>query len=182
MRLKGFKIKLFLIFTACFVAVLLPLTLYAVFPCKYKSEVYSIVDGTNIPPQLTFAIIKAESSFKKDKISSKGAVGLMQIMPDTANYVSKLFFGGEDFDLFCPKDNILYGVTYLLYLFKKFPDQTTALCAYNAGEGNVQNWLKEKAFSSDGKSLDKIPFEETRTYVERVTLYAKIYKVLYFLD
>lgn len=106
----------------------------------------------------------------------------MQIMPDTANYVSKLFFGGEDFDLFCPKDNILYGVTYLLYLFKKFPDQTTALCAYNAGEGNVQNWLKEKAFSSDGKSLDKIPFEETRTYVERVTLYAKIYKVLYFLD
>ncbi len=106
----------------------------------------------------------------------------MQIMPETANYVSKLYFGGENYDLYCPKDNILYGVTYLLYLFEKFPDQKTVLCAYNAGEGNVKTWLNEKAFSTDGKSLDKIPFEETRIYVKRVTLYAKFYKVLYFLD
>ena len=150
-----------------------------VFPKKHIAEIKSVCEDTKIPHSLVLAIIKTESSFESSKISSKGAIGLMQIMPETANYVADLFFAGEEINLFDVKQNILIGVTYLVYLYKKFDNIKTVLAAYNAGEGRVNDWLKNTQYSLDGKTLIAIPFEETATYVKRVLLYQKFYKFLY---
>ena len=88
----------------------------------------------------------------------------------------------NDFNLKNPKENILLGVTYIIYLSNKFDCQSTLIAAYNAGEGNVSNWLKNKAFSNDGKSLDVIPFNETKIYLNRVLTYKKTYEILYRLN
>ena len=114
-------------------------------------------------------------------MSKKGAVGLMQIMPTTKDYISTLYFAGRDFDLYAPSDNLLLGVTYLIYLGEKFKNEKTALAAYNAGEGRVYEWLKNINYSLDGQSLQVIPFKETAEYVEKVFLYRKFYKFLYGL-
>jgi soluble lytic murein transglycosylase len=153
---------------------------YTFFPKKYKDIVLSVCNNLEIDSNLVFAIIKAESSFDKNKVSKKGAVGLMQIMPQTAQYLSTTFFSGNSYDLYNPHDNILYGVTYLLYLTEKFKDEKTVLVAYNAGEGRTKSWLLEKKYSSNGQTLDVIPFKETRDYANRVTNYKKLYKLLYF--
>ena len=152
---------------------------YAVFPCNYKTQVITICNGTSVEPELVFAIIKTESSFKENKVSKKGAIGLMQIMPSTANYVSELYFGSKDFDLFNPNHNLLIGITYLSYLFDKFENKKTALSAYNAGEGRVFTWLLNNDYSTDGKTLNNIPFKETRLYVEKVFNRLELYKLLY---
>ena len=180
MRLKVlYKNLILFVFTACIILVCFALVIHAIFPRKYNKEVTAICDNVSISPNLVFALIKAESSFKKDATSQKGAIGLMQIMPDTASYVSDLFFAGERFDLYDEKDNIIIGVTYLLYLFNKFEDKKTVLCAYNAGEGRVYEWLQNHEYSYDGKTINYIPFEETKSYVEKIIRYEKFYDKLY---
>ena len=153
--------------------------MHAIFPKKYFTEVSSVCESTKISKNLVLAIIKTESSFDKDKVSSKGAIGLMQIMPSTATYVCDMYFAGESFDLKNQRENILIGVTYLNYLLEKFADKKTALCAYNAGEGRVLDWLKNINYSLDGKRIDKIPYKETSSYVKKVILYEKVYNLLY---
>ena len=114
------------------------------FPLKYAENVKTYAARYNLDESLVFAVIKAESGFDKDKVSPKGAVGLMQIMPKTAEYVSKEFFSGRKFDLTNPGDNIELGCFYLAYLAEKFDNRAEILAAYNAGEGNVKLWKKEK--------------------------------------
>lgn len=180
MLLKLLKAKILITFlSACISLILAIIGMRALFPQKYQADIESACSKTELSPTLISAIIKTESSFKKDKISSKGAIGLMQIMPDTASYVSQLYFGGVEFDLFNEKDNVLLGVSYLAYLFDKFEDKKTALSAYNAGEGRVYEWLLDKNYSSNGKTLDKIPFKETDDYVKKVIFYEKVYNLLY---
>ena len=176
---KKLKVKLlciilsvFTLATSCFALV------NTFFPRKYLSEISLLCEGLKIKPALVLAVIKAESSFKKDKISDKGAIGLMQIMPDTAKYISDTFFAGENYDLLSENDNLLYGVTYINYLYGKFPQTSVMLCAYNAGEGRVTSWLNKKEYSKDGKSLSNIPFKETENYLKKVNLYFKIYGFL----
>ena len=145
------------------------------FPLKYAENVKNNAARYNLDESLVFAVIKAESGFDKDKVSSKGAVGLMQIMPETAEYVSKEFFSGRKFDLTNPGDNIELGCFYLAYLAEKFDNREEILAAYNAGEGNVKLWKNEK-----GAPLTEndIPFPETKSYVKRVISYRKIYAVI----
>ena len=178
---KLFKTLILIIISAFVFTSVTVVGAYAVFPCKYKNQVFSVCSKTQIKPELVFAVIKTESSFNQEKVSKKGARGLMQIMPSTANYVSELYFSNQSFDLFSPNENILIGVTYLDYLIKRFCDIKTALSAYNAGEGNVDIWLDDKNFSSDGKTLNYIPFKETREYVKKVFQRVEIYKLLYKL-
>lgn len=167
------------IISACILTLITTVGIYAFFPCKYRDEVIKTCNNTPIAPDLAFAVIRCESSFDKDKVSKKGAVGLMQIMPTTGEYISQLYFGGINFDLYSPNDNLLLGVTYLSYLLEKFKDLKTALASYNAGEGRVLNWLSQKDFSLDGKKLTSIPFKETESYVNKVLLYRKFYKFLW---
>ena len=149
-----------------------------VYPLDYKKEVFESSKEFNLDKALVFALIKTESSFNKKAVSEKGAVGLMQITVKTAEFIAKEL-NVKEYDLYNPKTNIRFGCYYLKYLIKGFNNVRTALCAYNAGEGNVRNWLKNPQNSKDGKTLYKIPFKETREYVERIeksfAKYTKLY-------
>ncbi len=149
-----------------------------VYPLDYKKEVFESSYEFNLDKALVFALIKTESSFNKKAVSEKGAVGLMQVTVKTAEFIAKEL-NVKEYDLYNPKTNIRFGCYYLKYLIKGFNNVRTALCAYNAGEGNVRNWLKNPQNSKDGKTLNKIPFKETREYVERIeksfAKYTKLY-------
>jgi len=122
-----------------------------------------------------------ESSFKSDAESHAGAMGLMQLMPDTAEWIA----GKMDIDDFTSEMledeevNISMGCWYLAYLIKRFDGNTVhALAAYNAGPGKVDEWLENDSYTVDGQ-LTNIPYEETANYVVRVERAKKIYELLY---
>lgn len=145
------------------------------FPMKYKEEVFSSCEFCDIDKAVVFSVINIESHFNKNCVSSKGAVGLMQIMPSTAEEVAKQL-NLDSFDLTEPKDNILIGTYYLSVLIKRFENLETALCAYNAGPTNVKLWLLDKDKSDDGKILKEIPFEETKGYIQKFRQNFRYYK------
>ena len=153
-----------------------------VYPKKYEASVKKYARMYDIDEELIFSVIKAESDFDKSAVSKKGAVGLMQIMEDTAAWVSDRI-GISDFskdNLFLPDKNIEIGAYYLSYLLDLYDDDVKcALAAYNAGLGNVDEWLKDTQYSPDGKTLQKIPFPETEKYVKKAQRYIKIYELLY---
>ena len=151
------------------VAIVFSVVTFIVFPLKYKSEINAVAKETGISPALIASVIRAESNFNKNAVSTKGAVGLMQIKPSTAEYIAKLENYG-DYDLNNPSDNIKLGTFYLRYLFDKFGDLKTVIIAYNAGEGNVMRWL-------DGTDrLVTSPFSETNAYVQKVLNAMNFYK------
>lgn len=150
------------------------------YPLKFKNEIEKAAVEFDVGKELVASIINAESSFRKDVVSRKGAVGLMQILPETALWVS---LTNSNFEnkvekemLFNPETNIRIGTCYVKYLIKKFENLEVALCAYNAGEGVVSGWLKNNDISPDGKTLSKIPYAETKNYVEKVKKSLKIYE------
>lgn len=151
------------------------------YPLKFKEEIVDASQEFGIDKEIVASIINAESGFDEKAVSKKGAIGLMQIMPKTAEWVVSTNSSFEK-DLFCetslfePSNNIKIGTCYFSYLLKKFENLNSALCAYNAGEGTVLAWLKSKEFSTDGKTLFEIPFPETKKYVEKVNENIKIYK------
>lgn len=136
------------------------------YPLSYRDEINKNAKKYGIAPALIASLINTESSFNKNVISPKGAVGLMQILPSTAMYII-----GEEVNLFDAKINIAVGTEYLAYLYEKFEDITTALFAYNAGEGNVAKWLYEDGVSK----LTVCPFPETNMYVSKVLNGVKFY-------
>lgn len=119
---------------------------------------------------LALAVIKAESDFDARAKSKKGAIGLMQLMPDTANFVWLTMLGGKTMltenDLYEPELNVKIGIRYLEYLLSKF-DEKWAICAYNAGEGTVCRWI-----SGGGQ----VEYEETRNYLKKVNFYKTVYQ------
>ena len=123
-----------------------------------------------------FALIYAESEFKVDAISSKGAQGLMQLMPSTAKFIAKKCGYKGQIDLFSVDCNLTLGCEYIKYLQTKFSDERSLLCAYNAGEGVVSEWLKNAKYSLDGKTLTTIPYKETKNYLRKISFYKLKYK------
>lgn len=149
------------------VGILLLQALYL--PSKRERDVLDTVraasDEFGVPAPLILAVIRTESNFRADARSQAGAVGLMQLLPETFLWISEEKLA-EDLplaSLSSPAVNIRYGTYYLAYLTERFGDLRTALAAYNAGEGRVAEWL-------DGQSgtLETIPYPETRTYVDKV--------------
>ena len=154
----------------------LVIALRASYPRPYAETVRS----SGIPPSLVYAIIKAESNFNEAAVSRAGAVGLMQIRPSTAEYICRrqgMEFHAEK--LMEGNYNVSIGCMYLAYLLERFPDETAAICAYNAGEGTVRHWLTDKSYSADGNTLSQIPYPETRTYAKKVLDFRKIYEIFY---
>jgi soluble lytic murein transglycosylase len=155
------------------------------YPIKYDEIINEQSNIYNLEPSFVYSVVRAESDFDKDAVSSAGAVGLMQIMPNTFKWLIKLSKSDVNIDessLFNPNVNIHYGCYYLRILLDMYnQDKTKALCAYNAGMGNVDDWLDDKEKSKDGKNLDKIPYNETKKYVSNVLageyIYNKIYKL-----
>ncbi len=150
-----------------------------IYPLKYEQEVFEFSAEYDLPPALIFAIIKVESNFNKNAISSADAKGLMQITDKTGDYIAN-FLSVKNFDLFDAKTNIRFGCFYIKYLINRFNLLDTAICAYNAGEGNVALWLKNPQYSQDKKMLNHVPFYETRQYLKKIkksfTKYQKLYR------
>ena len=142
-----------------------------VVPFKYKNEIIEYSKEYGIKAEFVASVINAESRFDSQALSPKGAVGLMQLMFNTA----KSFYDGDNFDkevLLEPKENIKIGCKYLKYLFDKYNDEITVLACYNAGERVVSTWM------NGFKKLEKtqIKYKETLNYIEKVQKYEKIYK------
>ena len=138
-----------------------------IFPVKFHDQIETACEIYDVDQAVVFSLINVESHFNKNALSSKGAVGLMQVMPSTAQGLAKEIGVEGEYDLQNPDDNIMFGTYYISKLIDKFEILETALAAYNAGPTNVTNWLNDEKYSDDGSSLKNIPFEETKNYVER---------------
>jgi soluble lytic murein transglycosylase len=133
-----------------------------------------------LEPSLILAVIRTESSFRENAVSRSGAMGLMQIMPPTAEEMAR-YMGIENFapeDVWQPEINIAIGCFYLNRLVNQYGDIDLGLAAYNAGQGNVNSWLANPEYSKDGKTLDTIPFPETDNYLRRVARNQHIYNLI----
>lgn len=169
MKKKIFFIFIFSIIILFSISVIL---VTIMFPRKYKNYVTKQSKNFNLDEALVYAIIKTESDFNKKAVSKSGAIGLMQILPKTARWIALEL--GEDYNdekLLIPEINVKYGCFYLNYLFKKFDQTDIVICAYNAGEGKVLDWIE------NGKLNEKlIDYSETKNYLKRVKDYYKVYK------
>lgn len=153
-----------------------------IYKTDYSEYVYKYSEQNNIDPLLTFAIIKAESNFNRNIKSKSGAIGLMQLMESTAieqaEEVNEKIVVTES--LYNPEINIKIGTKYYAKLIKKYDNNTLlALAAYNAGIGNVDNWIKQGIIKEDGSDIENIPFKETNNYVRKIVRDYKIYQNLY---
>lgn len=150
------------------------------YPLKYAEIIENTADEMELPRALLFALVKAESSFNSDAVSEANAKGLTQITPETFSWLqTKTGESYEDEALFEPEISVYYGAWFLKYLLDEFGDEKTALAAYHAGRGIVKEWLLCEEYSSDGKTLDAIPYKDTAAYTERVLKMKNIYKNLY---
>ena len=150
-----------------------------IYPKKYSYEVEKYATEYNLDENLIYAVIKAESNFDANAVSRKNAKGLMQLMYDTALDVAKLI--GTEIDeekMLEPETNIKIGTKYLSILITKYGNIEVALAAYNAGSGNVDNWINEGIIKSDGSNIENIPFKETNNYVRIILRDYKIYSNL----
>jgi soluble lytic murein transglycosylase len=155
------------------------------YPVSYKDDIRVSATNYKVDPFLIAAIIRVETNFNPDKKSRKGAIGLMQLMPDTAQWiVDKADYADKTVhSLERPDVNIEVGAWYLNALYTQFNSNRIAvLAAYNAGPGNVRKWLQSGTWDGSLKNIDKIPFGETRHYVQRVNYYYNKYVKLYEED
>lgn len=154
------------------------------YPNAFEEEVLACAEKYELDPSLLMAVIHTESHFDASARSAAGATGLMQLMEDTfkwaqtrAGIPEEMQLGSDQ--LTNPAINIQYG-SYVLYLLKEeFSDEDVALASYNAGIGNVRDWLQNSAYSDDGTALKDIPFTETKEYVKRVRAAQTMYRRLY---
>ena len=149
-----------------------------IFPDEYSTLIEKHSNKYGVDIYTVFALIKAESNFNTDAISSASAKGLMQLTDETFLFCKSNI--NLESSIFNPESNIKAGIWYLSFLNKKFDsNEKNVLASYNAGTSNVRKWLENQKYSSDGKTLDKVPYAETHNYIKRVLSYRKIYYLLY---
>jgi soluble lytic murein transglycosylase len=150
-------------------------------PLKHEDIIRQQSRAKNLDPSLVAAVIFEESKFR-DQTSHAGAKGLMQVTPATAHFIARRT-GGTAFtteDLSTPQVNISYGTYYLRYLLDKYGgDETLAIAAYNAGETNVNNWVRAAGGRDSFDADQHIAFAETRHYVEGVLKHRDDYRAHY---
>lgn len=151
------------------------------YPFPYRESILRHSREFALDPNLVAAVIRVESKFRSNAESHRGARGLMQLMPETAQWVAEqMGIAYKDGDLFDPDYNIAVGCWYLSHLLQEFDyNLTAALAAYNGGRGNVHQWLEEGVWNGEIETLEQIPFRETRQFVARVLHDYKIYTYLY---
>lgn len=157
------------------------------YPLYYRDLIQQNAAQYDLPPSLIAAVVLCESSFKPDAVSRVSARGLMQLMPNTAQWVGEKLgdvTSAEELDLdlmFVAENNLRYGSWYLNYLMNRFEgNMLNAVCAYHAGQGNVDSWLQNPDYSKDGVTLDRVPKEDTERYANRVLTAQEVYQRRYF--
>ena len=144
------------------------------YPLRYEQVVRGHARNYRLNPALLAAVIYTESKFDANARSGAGAIGLMQLLPDTARGIA-IRTGGKRFvvsDLYVPELNVRYGAWYLRHLLDRYGDERTALAAYTAGQANVDRW------KADGVGIH---FRETRYYVDKIERLKKVYASAYGL-
>lgn len=166
-----------LVLVAVFILIIAAvLFFYAMFPKKYERVIQEFSQEFGVDGDLVYAVVRTESNFRADAVSRRGAVGLMQIMPSTAEFICQTL--GEKLDLNVPEDNLRMGIWYISYLEKKFDHTDAVLAAYNAGEGTVLGWIRN-GYAGEKGELTDIPYQETKIYVRKVNFFYNCYKMLY---
>ena len=155
-------------------------------PLVYREWIERYAAEYNLQPAFVAALILNESSFRPEAESSVGARGLMQMMPDTAEWIAHKLGMDREYSflrMYDPESNIRFGCWYLGYLCRLFSgDPVCVACAYHAGQGQVTTWLSDQHLSADGRTLqlEKMTDGPTKNYARRVTQDYGIYQVLYF--
>jgi len=154
------------------------------YPKSYEEFVSMYSDEYGVDENLIFAVIKAESNFQEDAVSHKDALGLMQIMKETAEDVARKYnieidFNNSEREILNVQNNIKIGTKYLAVLLEKYKNIEVAVAAYNAGIGTVDNWIEKGIIKSDGSDIENIPYKETNNYVRKILRNYKIYQDLY---
>lgn len=141
------------------------------YPLAFWGEIQEASNLHNIDPYLIIAVMREESRFDEEARSIAGALGLMQLMPQTASRITKEMNPlKNNLNLYNPKVNIMIGTHYLKNLLKEFNALPVAVAAYNAGEHVVREWLKSGGYKSADEFIEDIPYDETRNYVKKVTV------------
>ncbi|WCB94776.1 lytic tail fiber protein [Baekduia alba] len=174
------------VLAACAVVALRPVVHHTVteisLPLRHEDIIRQQAHDKGLDPALIAGVIYAESHFIDGRTSSAGAKGLMQLTPATAQYIAHKS-GGTQFhisDLGTPQVNIAYGAYYLKYLMQRYGDDVPlVLAAYNAGEGNVDQWISTARSKDKSLDINAIPFGETRSYVTKVMDARKQYRTNY---
>ncbi len=152
------------------------------YPLAYRHIIVQEASRAQLDPSLVAAMINVESRWRADAVSRKGARGLMQLMPATAQWIAEKTGQGavQEEDLFSPEVNIRLGVSYLADLLTQFDNnEILALAAYNGGRGNVKTWLESGVWDGSEEHIESIPFGETRRYVLKVQAQRQIYDRIY---
>ncbi|MBQ8208247.1 MAG: lytic transglycosylase domain-containing protein [Clostridia bacterium] len=149
-------------------------------PRTYSEYVEKYSEMYGVPEEVIYATIRTESDFVSNAVSSAGAIGLMQIMPDTFKWLCEK--NGESLEegmLYDPETNIRYGTYYLSYLYSEFGLWETVYAAYNCGPGRVKEWQTSEEYADENGILIDIPFRETSDYVKKVSKAVTVYEKLY---
>lgn len=151
------------------------------YPLGYSQTVRQYSEKYGVEESLIYAVIKSESNFRETAVSEVGAIGLMQITPHTFEWLkTKTGESLEESALYSGEISIKYGTYLLKILLDEFDGEVqTAVAAYHAGIGIVGEWIEDSRYSSDGKTLFYIPYDDTRLYVENVKTAKNIYEKLY---
>ncbi|WP_405383094.1 lytic transglycosylase domain-containing protein [Phascolarctobacterium sp.] len=142
-----------------------------VYMWDHQQDIITYSKKNNIDPFLIAAIIKNESNFEHRAVSKAGAVGLMQIMPDTGRWIAEQMGlkGYQDSDLYQTKTNIRMGCWYIGELEHEFKGNLVLIMiAYNAGRGQTHQWMQQYGWDYDFNDIKAIPFPDTREYVAKV--------------
>ena len=174
-----------IIFTAVIIicaAFQLPSAQRLFYPFPYRDKVEENAARYRVDRFLAISVMKVESNFVESATSRSGAVGLMQIMPDTAHWIATCLDENPPSikQLHNCDTNIKYGIWYLAELEDEFfGNDVLALAAYNAGRGNVRHWIESNGWHKNFSDVDAIPFNETRNYVKKVLYCREKYSKLY---
>ena len=154
------------------------------YPKTYSEIVSVYAEEYDVEENLIYAVIKAESNFESQAVSNKDAIGLMQIVEETAVDVAKknnIEINTENIEeeILDIDNNINIGTKYLSTLLTQYGNIEVALAAYNAGIGTVNNWIDKQIIQADGSDIENIPYKETNNYVRKILRDYHIYNELY---
>ncbi len=181
-RMIIFVILLAIIFGLFKIAKVQNIILKKIYPITYQEYIEKYAKQYGVDKYMIYAIIKAESNFKPEVKSQSEAIGLMQLLEETAvemsNSIENQIVSKEE--LYQPETNIKLGTSYYAYLLKHYKgNNILALTAYNAGMGNVDIWVKNGVIQPDGSDIENIPYKETNNYVRKILRDYQIYLNLY---
>lgn len=150
------------------------------YPKSYSQLVEQEAAEFDLDPDLVYAVIKTESGFDPEARSSADAMGLMQLTQGTFDWIASLYpLEDPNAGVYDPQANVHCGCALLRLLIDQYGSVEVALAAYNAGMGNVSEWLQSGDYSHDGETLHTIPYPETDAYVKKVLRGYEIYQKLY---